>query len=153
VSDNGNDRIQVLDSAGTHVSYIGLHAQEDGQGFMQELASPGGMDLSEDGKALAVADTGNSRVRIYSASSGRSLQCFGRQGRAQGQLDKPVDVSWDSEGHLLVLDEGRVQVFTEKGEFIRAVKLKEHMNGMSAIGSCVLLCDTYSVNKLIWKMK
>ena len=82
-----------------------------------------------------------------------SLQCFGMRGRANGQLEKPIDVSWDTQGHLLVLDEGRVQVFTENGEFLRAVKVKEHLTGMSAIGQCVLLSDTYCVNKMIWKIK
>eukprot|EP00090_Calanus_glacialis_P006939 TRINITY_DN15420_c0_g1_i1.p1 TRINITY_DN15420_c0_g1~~TRINITY_DN15420_c0_g1_i1.p1 ORF type:complete len:649 (-),score=159.41 TRINITY_DN15420_c0_g1_i1:13-1755(-) len=153
VSDNGNDRIQVLDTDGTYVAYIGLHHQEDGKGYIQELSSPGGIALSVDGKAVAVADTGNCRIKIYSANSGRSLQCFGMRGRANGQLEKPIDVSWDTQGHLLVLDEGRVQVFTENGEFLRAVKVKEHLTGMSAIGQCVLLSDTYCVNKMIWKIK
>lgn len=52
--------IQVLDTDGTHVSYIGLHQQEGG-GYLQELSSPGGIDLARDGKTLAVADTGNNR--------------------------------------------------------------------------------------------
>ena len=41
-------------------------------------------------------------------------------------LDKPIDLSWDTQGHLLVLDDGRVQVFTEKGDFLRAQKVTEH---------------------------
>ena len=67
VSDAGNDRIQVgtasltmsgtgcvlqvLDSLGTHVCYIGVH----------DLVSPGGLALGPGGEALAVADTGNNR--------------------------------------------------------------------------------------------
>ena len=160
--------MQVLDTDGTYVAYIGLHHQEDGKGYIQELSSPGGIALSVDGKAVAVADTGNCRqdngsylfssylflrIKIYSANSGRSLQCFGMRGRANGQLEKPIDVSWDTQGHLLVLDEGRVQVFTENGEFLRSQKVKENLNGMSAIGQCVLLSDTYCVTKFIWKIK
>ena len=56
--------IQVLDTDGTHVSYIGLHQQEGG-GYLQELSSPGGIDLARDGKTLAVADTGNNRWENY----------------------------------------------------------------------------------------
>ena len=93
------------------------------------------------------------RIRIYSANSGRALQCFGMRGRANGQLEKPIDVSWDTQGHLLVLDEGRVQVFSETGEFLRSQKVKENLNGMNAIGQCVLLYDTYCVTKFIWKIK
>ena len=93
------------------------------------------------------------RVRIYSAWSGRSLQCWGRQGKGAGQLEKPVSVCWDSQGHLLVLDEGRVQVFTQAGEFIRAVKVKEHLCDISALGQFVLLANTYSINKFVWKIK
>ena len=90
---------------------------------------------------------------MYSANSGRSLQCFGLRGKANGYLEKPIDVCWDTQGHILVLDDGRIQVFTEKGEFVRVVKTKEQSNGMSAIGQCVLLYETYHVNKLIWKIK
>ena len=95
----------------------------------------------------------NCRIRIYSANSGRSLQSFGMQGRAAGQLEKPVDVSWDTQGHLLVLDEGRVQVFTERGEFVTAQKVNSSLHAMSAIGQCVLLSDTFCVTKSIWKIK
>ena len=56
--------IQVLDTDGTHVSYIGLNQQEGG-GYLQELSSPGGIDLARDGKTLAVADTGNNRWENY----------------------------------------------------------------------------------------
>ena len=56
--------IQVLDTDGTHVSYIGL-TQQQGGGYLQELSSPGGIDLARDGKTLAVADTGNNRWENY----------------------------------------------------------------------------------------
>jgi len=151
VSDHGNDRVQVMDTDGNFVAYIGVHKQEEG--YSHDLSTPGGLALSVDGKAVAVADTGNHRIRVYSANSGRSLQCFGLRGKANGYLEKPIDVCWDTQGHILVLDDGGIQVFTEKGEFVRVVKTKEQSNGMSAIGQCVLLYETYHVNKLIWKMK
>ena len=81
------------------------------------------------------------------------MHCWGRQGRARGELDKVLDVSWDQQGNIMVLDQGRVQVFTQAGEFIRAVKVKEHLSGISAIGQFVLLSNTYSVNKMKWKIK
>ena len=56
--------MRVLDTDGTYVAYIGLHHQEDGKGYIQELSSPGGLALSMDGKAVAVADTGNCRQAI-----------------------------------------------------------------------------------------
>ena len=62
-------------------------------------------------------------------------------------------MSWDTQGHLIVLEEGRLQVFTEKGEFVRAIKAKDQVHGMASIGQCVLLYETYHVNKLIWKIK
>ena len=39
-----------------------FHQQEGAKGYIQELASPGGIALSMDGKAVAVADTGNNRL-------------------------------------------------------------------------------------------
>ena len=45
--------------------YLGVHHEEGGGGrLVQELASPGGIALDREGKALAVADTGNNRYYI-----------------------------------------------------------------------------------------
>ena len=41
--------------------------------------------------------------------------------------------------NLLVLDEGRIQVFTENGEFVRKVKTKEQPNGMLEKAVCVVV--------------
>ena len=92
-------------------------------------------------------------VRIYSVNSGRSLEYFGVKGKGTGQLNKPVDVSWDKEGHLLVLDEGRVQVFTKKGEFVRALAVKSKVHALSVIGQSLFISDVYSVTKYVWKIK
>ena len=48
-----------MDTDGNFVAYIGVHKQEEG--YSHDLSTPGGLALSVDGKALAVADTGNHR--------------------------------------------------------------------------------------------
>lgn len=153
VSDDGNDRIQILTVNGDFVNYIGVTALEDGKGYSREISSPQGLSLSLDGKALAVVDKGNTRIRIFSVKSGRQLQCFGYAGKSNGQFEKPLDLAWDPLGHLLVLDEERIQVFTEAGEFLRSFKTKAGINAMQVVGSCLLLSDTYCVIKTILKTK
>ena len=91
-------------------------------------------------------------MRIYSANSGRLLQSFGVRGRGGGQLERPADVCYDRKGNLVVLDEGRVQVFTKKGEFIRAQTVKNNLHAVSSIGEFLFISDVYSVTKFAWKL-
>ena len=51
----------MLGTDGSFIAYIGVHPVAGGAGLVQELSSPSGIALSVDGKAVAVADTGNSR--------------------------------------------------------------------------------------------
>ena len=52
-----------MDTDGNFVAYIGVHKQEEG--YSHDLATPGGLALSVDGKAVAVADTGNHRYTSH----------------------------------------------------------------------------------------
>ena len=101
---------------------------------------------------ISATDVYSCRVRIYSANSGRLLQTVGVPGRGGGQLCKPVDVCYDGRGHLVVLEEGRVQVFSKKGEFIRAQTLKNNLHAVSSIGEFLFISDSYSVTKFLWKL-
>ena len=59
---------------------------------------------------------------------------------------------WDTEGHLVVLSDSNVLTVTSMtGQSLTSVKLQQQYNGMTVIGKCVLLFDTYCVTKLIWK--
>ena len=90
---------------------------------------------------------------MYSANSGRSLLSFGDAGKGDGQLEKPVDVCFDGQGQILVLDEERLQVFNAAGEFVKSHSVKENLVGMTFNDKAVLLYDTYSVSKCVWKLR
>ena len=70
-----------------------------------------------------------------------------------GYFEKPVDVAWDSKGNLLVLDDTRIQVFSETGQLLREERVKETASGILVSGLNVLLCETYSLNKHTWRSK
>ncbi len=61
-------------------------------------------------------------ISVFSPS-GEKLGSFGMHGSHQGQFDHPVGVALDSEGNILVSDNGnkRIQKFTAKGKFLRSV--------------------------------
>jgi len=144
VADSGNDRVQVLKTDGSLVAVLGVIKGEE-ETAVQELQSPQGLSLSPDGKNIAVADTGNHRVRIFSAKSGRPIQSFGMRGDGNGQLEKPVSLTFDPKGNILVLDNERIQVFSGTGEWIKGVPMRDSLNGLTMADTSLLLYDTYSV--------
>lgn len=79
---------------------------------------------------LWVADTGNNRVVKFDLK-GNFVMNVGGPGSGNGQFDEPCEVGVDfykEQGNkLYVLDRGnkRVQVFTSKGQFVKAFPLKE----------------------------
>jgi len=152
VADTGNDRVQVLKTDGSLVAVLGVIKGEE-ETAVQELQSPQALALSPDGKIIAVADTGNHRVRIFSAKSGRPIQSFGMRGDGNGQLEKPVSLSFDPKGNILVLDNERIQVFSGTGEWIKGVPMRDSLNGLTMADDSLLLYDTYSVVRCTWRVK
>jgi len=152
VADSGNDRVQVLKTDGSLVAVLGVTKGEEDTA-VQELQSPQALALSPDGKNIAVADTGNHRVRIFSAKSGRPIQSFGMRGDGNGQLEKPVSLSFDPKGNILVLDNERIQVFSGNGEWIKGVPMRDSLNGLTMTDNSLLLYDTYSVVRCTWRVK
>lgn len=79
---------------------------------------------------LWVADTGNNRVVKFDLK-GNFVMNVGRAGSGNGEFKEPCEVAVDfykEQGNkLYVLDRGnkRVQVFTSKGQFVKAFPLKE----------------------------
>lgn len=92
---------------------------------------------------LAVADTGGSRVVLFSAS-GAAAGVIGRD-----HLQHPVDVAFDSEGHLAVLDGERIHLFDGDGKHLRAFGawgafpgLLSSPSGLACFGERFYVCDT-----------
>ena len=79
---------------------------------------------------LWVADTGNNRIVKFDIK-GNFIMNVGKAGSGNGEFKEPCEVAVDfykEQGNkLYVLDRGnkRVQVFTSKGQFVKAFPLKE----------------------------
>ena len=69
---------------------------------------------------VVVADSGNHRVAVFSRD-GKLIHTIGSQGTGPGQFSNPSGVAISPDGELYVSDcsNGRVQVLTLRGEYIR----------------------------------
>ena len=85
---------------------------KNGRSFCQtEMSQPEDVSVSSDGNTIAVADTGNNRVRLYTIK-GQQLSVIGMRGKGNGQFDLPLAVVI-TPANLLVVGErnnARLQV-------------------------------------------
>ena len=115
VVDEGNHRIQVLNSDLTYASSFGSRGSNNG-----ELDQP--YDISTDSVGnVYVADWSNHRIQVFSVD-GRYLRQFGRKGKGEGELHLPVSIAIDSHNVVYVSEcwNDRVSLFTADGEFIKS---------------------------------
>jgi len=96
-----------------------------------EFNCPEGVAISSDGQLIVVGDSLNHRVQIFN-SDGEFVHEFGQKGHADGQFDMPGGVTIGTVGavqgsrgdeHIVVTDQGngRIQVFTRDGAFVRCI--------------------------------
>jgi len=108
VSDHGNSRIQVFDSAGNFLSKSGF------------INGPVGVAVDSSGRILvAVASSGNHRIQVLD-SAGNFLFNFGSSGSGDGQFFFPRGVAVDSSDNIYVADteNNRIQGFDSSGNFL-----------------------------------
>ena len=103
VTDAGNHRIQVFDTAGKLLKSWGVQGSKPG-----ELYYPYDIVLAPQ-DTLYVCEYGNHRIQKFTRD-GRSLGCWGHEGRGDGELFNPWGVVRDSRGRLYVLDTGNNRV-------------------------------------------
>ncbi len=120
VADTENNRVQVWDRALTNrLCVFGAPAA-------LEFSKPSGIAVSRDGARVAVADTLNNRVRLFSVSASTGVIvpqfAFGSAGSWSGQFNSPMAVAFDGSGDIYVADSkavgvgnNRVQVFNSNG--------------------------------------
>jgi len=86
------------------------------------LFAPEGVAADPNTGVTYVADTANSRVLRY-ARDGSYLGVFAPAGSDPGQVDAPRGVLVSPDGSVLVADSGngRIQVFTAAGDYVRAI--------------------------------
>jgi len=101
VADSGKRRVVVFDPFGNFLKEFGSDV----------LQQPQGLTVNSAGEIL-VADSKKNQIFIFN-SEGNLILEFGREGKALGQLSKPVDVKIFQDQQVLVLeqDNNRIQVF------------------------------------------
>gem|GEM_PF-554640 len=96
-----------------------LSAQGASLATFGELRDARGIAVSTDAQRVAVADTGNDRVVIFTIGSGNAPQVIGSRGSANGQFRAPTSIAFDPAGRLFVADSDnhRIQRFGRDGRF------------------------------------
>jgi DNA-binding beta-propeller fold protein YncE len=76
-------------------------------------------DVISTGQYVYVPDYENYRVQMF-AANGEFIKTWGSSGVAQGQLNKPHSMTYDSHGNVYVTDMNnhRIQKFDSQGNFI-----------------------------------
>ena len=112
VADEGNNRVQVLDSNLTFSSTFG----EKGSGERQ-FEGPWDVACDRSGN-MYVADARNHRIQVFTAE-GEFLRMFGRHGKGRGELVYPRGVTADANDLVYISDSNNcVSVFTCDGQFV-----------------------------------
>jgi DNA-binding beta-propeller fold protein YncE len=123
VADTGNYRIQKFGPGRAFITAWGSQGTGNGQ-------FAGASDLAVDGQGrVYVVDAGRGTelsgsvdaVQVFDAD-GRFLAAWGAQGSAPGQLSRPMGITIDRDGTILIAEHhnNRVQRFTPEGEYISA---------------------------------
>ncbi len=145
VTDTGNKRVQVFDTAGQYLRTLAGDA-----GSTEALNEPVGVAVNREGEVY-VADTWNRRIVV-----------FGLEGRVVRQWEVPV---WGSEnpeekpylavddaGHVYVSDpvNGRLLAFGEEGKFLWAMDGEEvglnfvFLEGVAVKGDLIYVSDAHT---------
>ena len=113
VCENGNHRVQILNSDFTFSSSFGSNGSGNGQ-----FNLPWGVTTHSNG-CVYVADSSNDCVKVFT-EEGQFLRKFGKKGSGDGELIHPIKVAIDSDDTVYVADEGnhRVSMFTCQGQFL-----------------------------------
>lgn len=108
MTDNGNQRIQVFEPAGTFV-------RQWGGGF----TSPWGIAVSPSGQVFVVENAG-ARIQVFE-SDGTFVRTWGSNGSGDGQFSVPKGIALAPDGRVWVSDSGnnRIQIFEADGTFVR----------------------------------
>jgi DNA-binding beta-propeller fold protein YncE len=90
--------------------------------YLKAYGMPGGwrpVDAVPLEDRLYVADPGNGLVKVFDKQSGELIKHFGDKGDPSERLDRPTNLTFDSDGDLYVTDAGRFQVvkFDRDGHF------------------------------------
>ena len=114
VTEQGNHRVSVFSSDGTHLRSFGRYGGNQG-----EFMGPGGIAFDNDGNII-VADCINNRVQVFSGN-GKFLSKFSGEGSLDHKVMYPEGLSVASNGDIIVADKDNklIKIFSLSGKFLR----------------------------------
>lgn len=138
VCDTNRHRIQVFDRNGTFHHMIGTQGSANGQ-FNQPWA------IVSSESELFVLDRYNHRVQAFDLN-GTYLRSIGAYGNLEGQFSNPMDLDWDDEGNLVVVDHSnrRIVHMSTEGEFVRQYNTPNYEHFVSNLNSGVLVLTRHN---------
>jgi DNA-binding beta-propeller fold protein YncE len=116
VAEYGNNRVHVLTPRLDFHVFLGVG----------ELERPSG--VCADDAVIMVSEVGAHRISVFSRGDGARLRRFGSEGSGDGELKFPQGLCFMSEHRRIAVADcgnGRVSVFSVKGEFVRHVGVGE----------------------------
>ena len=115
VCDTNQHRVHIFDRNGTFIKMFGTQGSANGQ-FNQPWASL----VSE--TEIFVVDRYNHRIQVFDLN-GTYLRSLGGYGNLEGKFNNPMDMDWDDEGNLVVVDHSnrRLVHITTSGQFYSSV--------------------------------
>ncbi len=112
ISDTGNHRVRVFNSAGKVLNKFGIQGARLG-----EFNNPAGLTLDSD-QNLLVVDEKNYRIQIFT-QKGVYKNKFGKRGTGRSEFLSPMGVTTDTKRNVFVTDrDARIQVFDSEGYYV-----------------------------------
>ncbi|XP_078359472.1 protein meiotic P26-like [Oculina patagonica] len=135
--------VQVSPHQYKQVFTFGSRGSGPGQFDLSHGGSINGISINENTDHIAVADTHNNRVQIFSAD-GSYLREFGQRGIKAERVRSPRAVAFTKNGDLIVYHTGKISLFSESGQFIKHITnkhLKVVMSFSLASDDNIVACD------------
>jgi len=110
---------------------------------------PSGIAVDPQSGNLIAADTGNDRLREYSAD-GTPIRTFGAYGHGVGQLSYPRDIAMDEDGNIYFSDRKNRRVVKLRRDYTWLGSLPINAMGISAKGGKVYITDPERGSVQVW---
>ncbi|KAL7293294.1 hypothetical protein TKK_0013069 [Trichogramma kaykai] len=132
VADTGNDRVQIYDSRDG--SLRGCRTNFD-------FDRPSDVAVSRDTGHVCVADSGNHKIHVFEPRLANLIFSCGAYGALDGLFRSPTCVEFDDDEDEIYVgdcDNGRIQVFSAQGQFVRVVQ-QQTSHGLGWISGLICL--------------
>jgi len=112
IADTGNARISVFNLQGEFVRQIPLDSEKSSK----KPVAPVSLLIMEN--KIIWSDRKNHQLCVSRKENGKTLNCWGGKGEADGQFNYPYQLTSDDQDYLFAIDvlNARVQAFTPKGK-------------------------------------